>query len=181
MSTHVSCKLFHAGKKYWRAPMPPDNCRFKLADRALAEIYRDLYREVGGEWGWGRAISWDTAQWSSHLSETDVEGQILFVGADAAGWFELRHDEQLNSIEIYYLALRRPFIGRGLGRQLLRHAIGCSYRRDPQRVWLKTSSVDHPLAFPLYLSESFHLINMISIPESRPHAHPLKKQESACM
>lgn len=148
--------------------MLPDRCRFKLADGALAEIYRDLYREVAGEWGWGRAISWETAQWSSHLSEIDVEGQILFVGADAAGWFELRHDEQLSSIEIYYLALRRQFIGRGLGRSLLRHAIGCSYRRDPQRVWLKTSSDDHRLAFPLYLSESFHLINMISIPEICP-------------
>ncbi|KMY85334.1 acetyltransferase, GNAT family [Candidatus Paraburkholderia calva] len=160
MSIQVSYRLFHAGERYWQAPTLPNRCCFQLAGSELAEIYRDLYREVASTWNWGRAILWETAQWSSHLAAADVEGQVLFVAGQPAGWFELRHDMRLGSIEIYYLALRHQFIGCGLGRLLLRHAIGCAYRHRPWRVWLKTSSGNHRSALPLYLSESFYLISM---------------------
>ncbi|KMZ13627.1 acetyltransferase, GNAT family [Candidatus Burkholderia humilis] len=160
-SNKTSYILFHAGERFWQAPTVPDRCRFQLARSELAEIYRDMYREVASVWNWSSAISWETAQWDSHLAAADVEGHVLFVADQPAGWFELRHDTRLGSIEIYYLALRRQFIGCGLGRLLLRHAIGCAYRRRPRRVWLKTSSDDHLSALPLYLSESFYLIDIV--------------------
>ena len=71
----------------------------------------------------------------------------------AAGFFELR-DWADGSTEIAYFGLLPAFIGRGLGGALLTEAVRRPGRR-PTRVWLHTSSLDHPAALANYVARGF--------------------------
>lgn len=152
-------KLFHPGKDFCKAPVLSNPAaHFMRASADMASVYRDLYREIAREWKWGRALHWDISQWRQHLDAPGVDAAILMVDAQPAGWFELRMDPSSRSVEIYYLALRNAFLGQGLGRPLLRQAILAAYLHRPGRLWLKTSSEDHPCALPLYISGNFHFM-----------------------
>ena len=45
--------------------------------------------------------------------------------------------------------------GRGLGRHLLTEAVETAWCLGAKRVWLHTSTLDHPAALPNYLSRGF--------------------------
>jgi GNAT superfamily N-acetyltransferase len=75
-------------------------------------------------------------------------------GDEPAGYFELRTCED-RSVEIAYFGLLPPFVGRGLGGSLLTSAVRVAWSFAPTRVWLHTSSLDHPAALPNYLKRGF--------------------------
>jgi GNAT superfamily N-acetyltransferase len=76
------------------------------------------------------------------------------VDVAPAGYFELRRDSD-NAIEIAYFGLLPEFVGRGLGKALLSAAATEAWRAGASRVWLHTSSLDHPAALPNYLARGF--------------------------
>jgi GNAT superfamily N-acetyltransferase len=79
---------------------------------------------------------------------------ILSVDGGVAGYFELRRHPD-DSVEIAYFGLLPAYVGRGLGKYLLSEAAGRAWELAPARVWLHTSTLDHPSALPNYLARGF--------------------------
>ncbi|NHC54077.1 N-acetyltransferase [Pseudomonas sp. AU8050] len=122
--------------------------------------YQRLYREIGGEWGWGRQRDWQPMQWAQHLSKPDIQGWIMYWAGQANGFFELRR-QQDESVEIYYFGVAKALQGQGLGHALIQHAVTAAKAMTKKTIWLKTSSTDHPAALGLYLRAGFKVMRVV--------------------
>lgn len=125
-------------------------------DAADAHLSRRLYEAVGRDWNWVDRVEWSDGEWTAHLSKADVETWLLLVESHPAGYFELRvHPDR--SVEIAYFGLVPSFIGRGLGGYLLTEAVARAWTLGAGRVWLRTSSRDHPRALANYEARGFRI------------------------
>jgi GNAT superfamily N-acetyltransferase len=119
-----------------------------------ADVYRQLYRDVGERWHWRDRLAWSDERLTRHLEREEVAVFVVRVGDDIAGYFELeRHDD--TSVEIAYFGIRPEFFGRGLGGELLTRAVQEAWRFGAARVWLHTCTLDSPRALPNYLARGF--------------------------
>jgi ribosomal protein S18 acetylase RimI-like enzyme len=116
--------------------------------------YRALYLGVGEAYHWTDRAEWTDAEIRDHVSLDGVEVWTARVGGVLAGFFELR-DWPDGSTEIAYFGLLPAFVGRGLGGALLTEALREAWARQPTRVWLHTSSLDHPAALANYRARGF--------------------------
>ncbi len=64
------------------------------------------------------------------------------------------------SFEIAYFGLLPPYVGQGLGKYLLSEAAARAWTLQPSRVWLHTSTLDHPAALPNYLARGFSIFRV---------------------
>jgi ribosomal protein S18 acetylase RimI-like enzyme len=84
---------------------------------------------------------------------------VLHDGDEPAGYFELKR-EASGAIEIAYFGLLPSAIGRALGKHLLTLAVEHAWRERPSRVWLHTSSLDHPHALGNYMKRGFRIVRV---------------------
>jgi GNAT superfamily N-acetyltransferase len=82
---------------------------------------------------------------------------LLTVESEPAGYFELRREPD-GAVEIAYFGLVHPFHGKGLGGHLLTVATQEAWKLGATRVWLHTSTLDHPAALPNYLNRGFEIV-----------------------
>ena len=118
------------------------------------ERYRSLYLGVGEAYHWTDRAGWTDAEIRAHLALPGIEMWVGRVDGAIAGFFELR-DWPDGSIEIAYFGLLPAFVGRGLGGALLTETLRQAWARQPSRVWLHTSSLDHPAALANYRARGF--------------------------
>jgi ribosomal protein S18 acetylase RimI-like enzyme len=118
------------------------------------EQYRALYLGIGAAYHWTDRAGWTDAEIRAHVTLPGVEVWLARVGGTVAGFFELR-DWPDGSTEIAYFGLLPAFVGRGLGGALLTEALRQAWARQPSRVWLHTSSLDHPAALANYRARGF--------------------------
>jgi ribosomal protein S18 acetylase RimI-like enzyme len=119
-----------------------------------ADVYRQLYRDVGERWHWRDRLAWTDERLTERLERQTVAIFILRVGGEIAGYFELeKHDDE--SVEIAYFGIRPEYFGRGLGGELLTRAVQEAWRIGAARVWLHTCTLDSPQALPNYLARGF--------------------------
>jgi GNAT superfamily N-acetyltransferase len=81
---------------------------------------------------------------------------VLYVSGTPAGYFELS-GEPGSDIEIAYFGLIPQLVGQGLGAYLLTEATRRAWEKKATRVWVHTSSLDHPAALPNYRARGFRL------------------------
>ena len=73
-----------------------------------------------------------------------------------AGYVEFNvHDD--SGVEIAQFGLLPEFIGQGLGGYMLTLAVEEAWKKKPSRVWLHTSSFDHPNALENYQARGFRM------------------------
>lgn len=144
--------LTPAGLRPARAPAP--SVRVEQRSDCPPALYRDLYAEVGHAYHWVDRLSWSDAEIAAHLQRPDITLYLLYEAEQVAGYVELRRAAD-GSVEIAYLGLRPSFIGRGLGGYLLTEAVRHAWLSRPTRVWLHTSTFDHPAALANYLARGF--------------------------
>jgi len=114
-------------------------------------LYRTLYLGVGAGYHWTDRARWTDDEIQAHLTLPGVGVWTARVHGELAGYFELRNWPD-GSTEVAYFGLLPAFIGRGLGGALLTEALTTAWARQPTRVWLHTSSLDHPAALANYLA-----------------------------
>jgi len=117
-------------------------------------LWRRLYTEVGADYHWVDCLRWTDEEIRRYLDDPGVELWILREGGEVAGYFELKRDTD-GGIEIAYFGLLPAFTGRGLGGYLLAAAVTRAWTLGPSRVWVHTSSLDHPAALSNYLARGF--------------------------
>lgn len=118
------------------------------------ELSRFFYVSVGSDWFWYDRLSWSRAKWLEVLERPGAETWVAYLSGTPVGYFELVAQSDA-SVELVYFGLLPAFIGRGLGSELLKHAIERAWQLGPDRVWLHTCSLDHPRALALYESHGF--------------------------
>jgi len=88
-----------------------------------------------------------------HLSDPVASGDHL-IDPVASGF------SRTFSVEIAYFGLLPAYVGRGLGKYLLSEAAARAWTLQPSRVWLHTSTLDHPAALPNYLARGFSIFRV---------------------
>lgn len=117
---------------------------------------RFLYATVGADWQWIDRLVWTEQQWRDYLERDALETWVAYVQGTPAGYFELEKQEG-GHVEIAYFGLLPPFIGKGIGGQLLTRAIERAWQWGAARVWVHTCSLDHPSALRNYQARGFRL------------------------
>lgn len=140
---------------------PPQKTRLIRQGAADAPLSRRLYEAVGRNWNWVDRLRWTDEEWSAHLARPDIEAWVLWIETEPAGYFEVRaHSDR--TVEIAYLGLVPSFIGLRLGGHLLTRAVARAWAMGATRVWLRTSSRDHPGALANYEARGFRIFNIES-------------------
>lgn len=118
-------------------------------DQPTVAFYRYLYSAVGAQWGWVERSAMDDAALEALIDDPLVEIYVMYVGGTPAGMFEL--DRRVpGEVELLHFGLAPEFIGRGLGKPLLASAVEAAWDGEPERVWVKSTSRDHPRGVMVY-------------------------------
>ena len=120
------------------------------------ELSRFFYATVGGDWLWTDRLQWTYAQWKEWVSSPGYECWIGYLNDTPSGYFELQGMGS-PEVELAFFGLLPQFTGHGLGRVLLTRALERAWSGTPQKVWLHTSSFDHPVALKNYLARGFRV------------------------
>ena len=118
-----------------------------------ADIYRQLYRGVGGQWGWRDRDVWSDEQLENWLAQPHIHLSILYIGEEIGGYIEL--EEHPEGVQIAYFGIFESFYGRGYGKHLLSVAIQQAWDLGAARIWLHTCNLDSPQALPNYQARGF--------------------------
>lgn len=139
--------------------------------RPLPEMNRFFYLTIGKDWSWTERLSWDRAQWLAYLHQPGMETWMAFHASTPAGYFELLPAPD-TGVEIVMFGLLPQYAGQGLGKHLLCFAVRRAWAMGTHRVWLHTSSLDHPHALAHYQARGFHLTHAEHLEKRMPVMSP---------
>jgi GNAT superfamily N-acetyltransferase len=114
-------------------------------------------------------MDWSDAQWEQELSRPGVRAWIAWVDDEVAGLVEVEA-EQSGDVGIVVFGLVPEFVGRGFGASFLTLATRLAWTimwsggRTTRRVWVQTSSDDHPHALPNYEGRGFRRFRTLRRP-----------------
>ncbi len=126
-----------------RVPAPLEKLALMRAENCTVSFYRWLYAAVGEKWLWFERRLLDDAALQAEITKPTVGIFVLYVRGVPAGYFEL-DTAAPNETKLCYFGLVPEFIGRRLGPYLLQAAIDEAWTRPIERLWLHTSTFDHP-------------------------------------
>jgi ribosomal protein S18 acetylase RimI-like enzyme len=137
------------------AAVPPrEDIRIEQMLECPPSFWKFLYVEIGRRYYWVDRLDWTDDDVRTYLSDPAITIWLMSVAGAPAGYFELRQHPD-DSMEIAYFGLLEAFQGRGLGGHLLTDATVRAWQAGATRVWLHTSSLDHPAALSNYLKRGF--------------------------
>jgi ribosomal protein S18 acetylase RimI-like enzyme len=141
-----------------RLPRPAPAIKLALmrAERCTASFYRYLYIQVGEPWLWFERRQWSDTQLLAHLARADIEVFVFYAGGVPAGYFELQR-AATGDTELCYFGLLPDFIGQRLGFHFLQSAVDTGWLGMTRRLWVHTSTYDHPRALGLYQRAGFRV------------------------
>jgi GNAT superfamily N-acetyltransferase len=153
------------------AKTPSVEIEVKQAEIACPELNRYFYTAIGGDWYWIDRLSWTYEQWKASITQPGHETWVAFLKGNPVGYFEL--DGELGGdIELAYFGILPQFTGQGIGGYLLTAAINRAWEKAPKRVWVHTSSFDHPQALRNYQARGFRVVktetSLKEVPDTTP-------------
>lgn len=141
------------------APILDQPVTFIKVEKPRIAFYRNLYDAVGLPWLWYERCEMSDAVLASVIHDDAVTLYVLYVGGHPAGFAELDARQPPNhhnrDLHLAYFGLVTEFIGRGLGPFFLDAIIDIAWTADIKRFWLRTCSLDHPAALPVYRNAGF--------------------------
>ena len=141
-----------------RPPPAPIELRGVRPDEAA--VCRETWTRIGAPHGWTRRAKWSDDEWRARLASPGVDARLARVGGEVAGYLELEAEAD-GSVGITFFGLVPEFVGKDFGGAFLTEATRLAWSLDipdgkpVTRVWLQTSSRDHPNALPNYEARGF--------------------------
>lgn len=139
---------------------PPAPLEMQEVGPTVAPIVRSTYVRIGAPHGWMGRSDWSDEQWKEELSRPAIKAWIALVDKDVAGLVELEAESN-GDAGIVVFGLVPEFVGRGFGGALLTVATRQAWQitspggERAKRVFVQTSSRDHPHAKPNYERRGF--------------------------
>jgi len=133
---------------------PPHKLALLRAAKPSVAFYAYLYGAVGEPWFWYERRAMPEAELAAAIHADGVEISVLYADGEPAGYVELDFRDKAD-VSLAYFGLLPHFIGHGLGAYFLSWAVDDAWRHGPERLWLHTSSLDHPRALRLYQRAGF--------------------------
>lgn len=136
-------------------PILPQPITLLRVHEPTAAFYRYLYDTVGEPWLWYERRQHDMDALHEIICNENIAIYVLYYGGVPAGFAEidtrgeagLREDDML----LAYFGLAPEYIGRGLGHFFLDAIIDIVWNIHPDgRLVVRTCTLDHPAALPLY-------------------------------
>lgn len=130
-----------------------------IAARLTLDEYLDLYKRVGGPWGWDQRLQMERGELERLLDaphchiyvllDAALEQRLGFCEFDSSGWPD---------VQLMNFGLLPEAFGRGLGPWFLNRSIENIWNASsPRRIWLHTDTNDHPKARDVYLRAGFQV------------------------
>jgi GNAT superfamily N-acetyltransferase len=141
---------------------PPRPLRLEPAGAECGGLLGSIWRRVGAPHGWTERATWRDEDWAEEAGKPEIQAYVARVDGEVAGFASLEA-EASGSVGILYFGLVPEFVGRGFGgdflAQVVRLAWACPLPdgSPPRRVWLQTSSRDHPAALANYEARGFRV------------------------
>lgn len=144
------------------ASLPPKPIELREVGPDEAAMCRETWTRIGAPHGWTRRAAWSDAEWLARVSPPEVHAWLARVGGEVAGYLELEAEAD-RSVGITFFGLVPEFVGKGFGGAFLTEATRLAWSMmsldgaSTRRVWLQTSSGDHPHALPNYEARGFRV------------------------
>lgn len=142
---------------------PQDEYSLNLLEPKNFQLNKFFYKNIGKKHKWIDRLVWTENQWIDYVSSEKVETYVLKYKEDLAGFFELIFHSEKNEIEIAYFGILEEFQNKKLGSYLLSQAIQKSFKRDINRVWVHTCSLDHKNALNNYIARGMKIFKTETI------------------
>ena len=135
----------------------PENYQIILDDKRNFELNKFFYKQIGVDHYWRDRLIWSDKEWLKYAENKNLETHILKKGEDLVGFYEQEYHSTPNEVELINMGILKEFRGLKLGSILLNHAIASASRKNPDRMWVHTCSLDHKHALPNYQSKGFEI------------------------
>ena len=135
-------------------PAPREGLTILHVRKPSVPYYRFLYNAVGKEYHWLSRRKLSDTELASVIQAPRNELHVLHVDGSPAGFAELDR-RQPEEVELVQFGLMGEFIDQGLGKWFLQWTIDRVWSYRPRRFWLRTCTLDHPAALPLYKKAGF--------------------------
>ena len=127
------------------------------------QLNKFFYKNSGKKHKWIDRLVWTENQWIDYVSSEKVKTYVLKYKDDLVGFFELIFHSEKNEVEIAYFGILEEFQNKKLGSYLLSQAIQKSFKRDINRVWVHTCSLDHKNALNNYIARGMKIFKTETI------------------
>ena len=135
----------------------PENYQIILDDKKNFELNKFFYKQIGVDHYWRDRLIWSDKEWLKYAENKNLETHILKKGEDLVGFYEQEYHSTPNEVELINMGVLKEFRGLKLGSILLNHAIASASRKNPDRMWVHTCSLDHKHALQNYKSKGFQV------------------------
>ncbi len=137
------------------APIPPAPLRLVPWKAPAPDAYRALFRRVGEPWLWfSRLVMGDDAL-TAIIHDPAV---AIFAVTDPrgveVGLLELDFRSPPDC-ELAFFGLVPDLNGKGFGKWLMAQARAMAWRKDVERFWVHTCTLDSPAALGFYMKHGF--------------------------
>ena len=142
---------------------PTEEYSLNLLKPQNFQLNKFFYKNIGKKHKWIDRLVWTENQWMDYVSSEKVKTYVLKYKGNLAGFFELIFHSEKNEIEIAYFGILEEFQNKKLGSYLLSQAIQKSFKRDINRVWVHTCSLDHKNALNNYIARGMKIFKTETI------------------
>ena len=136
---------------------PSDDYSLNLLDPINFQLNKFFYKNIGNKHKWVDRLIWTEEQWIDYVSSKNVETYVLKYKGDLVGFFELIHHQERKEVEIAYLGILEEYHNKKLGSYLLSEAIKVSFKKNINRVWVHTCTLDHKNALKNYITRGMKI------------------------
>ena len=143
---------------------PNYNHVIKKVEPADFQLNKFFYKNIGKKHRWTDRLVWSENDWIKYVSSPKVETYTLKIENDFAGYFELIKHINPQEIEIAYFGLLEEYQNKKFGGHFLSEAIKISFsKKEIDRVWVHTCTLDHENAIKNYLSRGMKIYKTESL------------------
>ncbi|MDA7637932.1 GNAT family N-acetyltransferase [Candidatus Pelagibacter sp.] len=145
------------------AAKPTVNYSLNLLEPTNFQLNKFFYKNIGKKHKWIDRLVWTETQWIDYVSNEKVETYIFKYKDDLIGFFELISHSEKKEVEIAYFGLLEEFQNKKLGSYLISEAIQISFKKNIDRVWVHTCSLDHKNALNNYIARGMKIFKTETI------------------
>ena len=134
-----------------------ENYKIILDNKDNFHLNKFFYKQIGLDHFWRDRLLWSDSEWVKYVTNKNLETHVLKKGEDLVGYYEQEYHPGSNEVELINMGVLKEFRGLKLGATLVNHAIASASRKNPERMWVHTCSLDHKHALQNYKSKGFEI------------------------